>query len=375
MTALTQSIQSVVPNARRKRTKLKLSTIAVYASAFVLLVAIVALGYRAPERGVGPVANVNATQTPGVTEQISVDDVVAANVAVSLASAVDLSVTGSVKEYAAATQAQRLIESSNGLGVSGPTIVALSSASRGITTYTVVDGDTVPSVAAKFGLTADTIRWANNLTGDRLTAGSALNILPSNGITYTIREGDTAQSIAEKYKSDAALIITTNDLEISGVTPGLKIVVPNGILPNNERPGYVAPSTFITGYSAGAGSGRTWLIRYGTPNRGNYAWGNCTAYAFDRRADLGRPIGGNWGNAGSWANSARNAGYVVNRTPAAGAVIQDWGHVAIVEQVLPNGDLELSEMNYYAFGASGANNTVSGRILPAAYVGQYYYIH
>ncbi|NCS83271.1 CHAP domain-containing protein [Candidatus Saccharibacteria bacterium] len=185
--------------------------------------------------------------------------------------------------------------------------------------------------------------------------------------------------MAEKYKGNAALITTYNDLEISGLNTGLKIVIPNGELPTSERPGYVAPvsstSSFITGYSSGAGNGSVWRIRTGTPNNGNYAWGNCTAYAFDRRADLGRPIGANWGNAGSWAWNALNAGYVVNRTPAVGAVIQDWGHVAIVEKVLPNGDLELSEMNYYAFGASGANNVVSGRILPAAYAGQYMYIH
>ena len=89
--------------------------------------------------------------------------------------------------------------------------------------------------------------------------------------------------------------------------------------------------------------------------------------------EMGRPVGAMWGNAGSWAVNARNAGYLVNRTPAAGAVIQDSGHVAIVEKVLPNGDLELSEMNARVPG--GGFNIVSGRILPAGQVGQYYYIH
>ena len=79
------------------------------------------------------------------------------------------------------------------------------------------------------------------------------------------------------------------------------------------------------------------------------------------------------GNAGAWATNARAAGYTVSRTPAAGAVIQDSGHVAIVEAVLPNGDLQLTEMTARVSG--GGFNIVSGRILPAGQVGQYYYIH
>lgn len=351
-----------------------------YAGAFVLLIAIVAVGYRTPQSEAS-VANAGSTASAvpstNVVDSPAVNDVVAADIAASVASATNLSVAGSVAELAVATKVQSQYMVDEGTTATKPGIVELSSASRNISNYTVQDGDTTSSVAAKFGIASETVKWANNLTGDTLTSGSSLNILPRDGIVYTTKDGDTVQSIAEKYKSDAQLITTYNDLELSGVTSGLKIIIPGGVLPNEERPGYVAPvvNTFITGYSAGAGSGRTWLIRYGTPNNGNYAWGNCTAYAFDRRAEMGRSIGANWGNAGSWAYFARNAGYVVDRTPEAGAVIQDWGHVAIVEAVLPNGDLQLSEMNYYAFGASGANNTVSGRILPAAYVGQYYYIH
>jgi surface antigen len=313
-----------------------------------------------------------------------VNEVLATDIAASVAQATDMSVAPNVAELAVSTRVQSEYQSTSGDSstISKPAIVQVSSAGRDITSYAVQEGDTVTSVAAKFNVSSDTIKWANNLNKDTLAAGSTLEILPRDGIAYVVKDGDTVEKIADKYKADASVITTFNDLEINGITPGLKIIIPGGTLPETERPGYVAPrpaytaatgGTYITGYSSGFSSGNTWFIKRGTPNTGAYAFGNCTAYAFDRRAELGSPVGQRWGNAGAWATNARVAGYTVNRTPSAGAVIQDSGHVAIVEVVLPNGDLQLSEMNARVSG--GGFNIVSGRILPASQVGQYYYIH
>ena len=380
-----QGVTASQPTKRSSKGRIKSSTVAIYTSVFALLVAIIAIGYRAPEQdstaaSTAPVANT----TTGSSDRPAVNDIVANDIAASVAAASNLAIAPNVAERAVSTRVQTQYAASDVTSsISKPTIVQLSTASRNITKYAVVDGDTVESVAAKFGISTDTIKWANNLTTSTLAAGSTIDVLPRDGIVYTVKEGDTVQSLADKYKADGSMITTYNDLEISGLTAGLKIVIPGAELPTNERPGYVAPraaatsfatgGTYITGYSAGFSSGNTWFIRKGTPNQGGYAFGNCTAYAFDRRAEIGRPIGRMWGNAGSWATSARSAGYTVNRTPAAGAVIQDAGHVAIVEKVLPNGDLELSEMNASVSG--GGYNIVSGRILPAGQIGQYYYIH
>lgn len=368
-------------NKRSAKGRIKSSTVAIYASIFTLLIAVIAVGYRAPEQATASTPVVaTVAQVP---EQPAVNEVVATDIAASIAQAADLAVAPNVAELAVATRVQSEYKSTSGdmSTISKPAIVEVTDATRDIKTYTVQPGDTTLSVAQKYGISENTIKWANNLSSSTIATGSTLQILPRDGITYIVKDGDTIESIASKYKADASLIVSANDLEISGLTTGLKIVIPNGELPEAERPGYVAPrantayarGTYITGYSSGFSSGKTWFIGKGTPNFGRYAYGNCTAYAFDRRLELGRPIGAMWGNAGAWAINARNAGYTVNRTPVAGAVIQDYGHVAIVERVLPNGDLELSEMN--AFVSGGGFNTVSGRILPSSHVGQYYYIH
>ncbi len=310
------------------------------------------------------------------------NEVVASTIAASVANSTNLAVAPSVNSLAISTQIESELPSSESSSLSKPQILPVSAASRDISAYIVKEGDTVDSVAAQFGITSDTVKWANNLSTDGLTVGSSLEILPRNGIVYIVKSGDTIESIAEKYKGNASIIRTYNDLEISGLTVGLKIIIPDGVLPTTERPGYVAPrpvvsvTNYAVGYSSGF-NGSTWRIKVGTPMyAGNtYYTGNCTAYAYDRRVELGLPVSASWGNAATWARAASAAGLRVSNAPSVGAIVQNgggYGHVAIVERILPNGDLELSEMNAYVSG--GGWNIVSGRILPAANVGQYAYI-
>lgn len=81
-----------------------------------------------------------------------------------------------------------------------------------------------------------------------------------------------------------------------------------------------------------------------------YAWGNCTYWAFALRLKNGNPIPTTWGNANTWDDYALADGYVVNHTPAVGAVYQTdegrWGHVAYVSKVdSASGEWTISEMN------------------------------
>jgi N-acetylmuramoyl-L-alanine amidase len=296
--------------------------------------------------------------------------VVASDIAASVANATNLSVAPSVTSLAISTQIQSELPSTDDSSISKPQIIQVSSASRKITTYTIAPGDTAETVAAKFGITAQTVKWANNLTSDNLTVGNNLDILPRDGIAYTVKSGDTIQSIADKYKADASLITTYNDLEISGITNGLKIIIPNGVLPNTEQPGYVAPVTYYASSASASYAG------YRAGSVGNkYAYGNCTWYAYERREALGMPVGSFWGNGGSWAYSARAAGYVVNGTPSFGAVLVEAGspgHVAVVETVNADGSIVISEMNNAAYGGF---NIINNRTISAGQVSLYQYIH
>ncbi len=110
---------------------------------------------------------------------------------------------------------------------------------QSISTYTVEAGDTIFSIANKFGLKTSSILWANSteLRDDphNLRIGQKLNILPGDGAYYEWHTGDTLASIAEFYGVQPEVIInspvnrikntnlTENDLE-----PGMALFIPGG---------------------------------------------------------------------------------------------------------------------------------------------------
>lgn len=363
-TAVAALQQPMAKRRKRSKSRPKLSTVAMYAGVFVLLVVLVALGFRTPDSG-ATVASVsqdtsstsNTTTTTQTSSDAAVDAVAAAQIAANVAQGTDMTVADAVANDALSSQAaSNIATATTSAAITKPSLVsATSSNSYSVTTYVAQAGDTVQSVAQKFNLSADTIKWVNNLTSNSLAAGTKLQILPTNGTLYTVKAGDTLASIASKYKSDPTRITLFNDLTNDTVTTGQKLILPGGVLPTNEQPGYEAPVTYA---SASSGYGGGSVTMYG----GNgYAFGNCTWYAFNRRAEMGLPISGHWGNASTWAYyAAGTPGFTVNSTPSVGAVAQ-WnayanssigyaGHVGVVESVNADGSITISEMNNYAYG-------------------------
>lgn len=357
---------------KRVRGGPKSTTIAAYAGVFLLLISMVAIGYQPPQKmeTVANAANTTQQGGPQTPEQPSVDQLVATNIAAGIAERAELPIATNVANLSVSLSAEsELAQSSNNI-ISKPQIVQPTADGREMRRYTAQAGDTVQSIAQRFGVSAETVRWANSLNTDAVEVNRQLTIPPVDGVVYVVRAGDTTDSIAAKYSADKARITAFNDLELGGLTPGRSIIIPGGVLPENERPGYVAPRR------GGSGGGsysavNSQLARASAGNR--YAFGNCTSYAYERRLALGRPVGSFWGNAATWAMYARSAGYLVNNTPAVGAVMQNgggYGHVAIVESVNPDGSITVSEMNY-----AGNFNRVTSRTVGAGTAAGFTYIH
>lgn len=372
--------QSATPRGKKANIRL----VATYGGSFLLIISFLAITYQvggtAPQPG-----TVAATQQPsaaivsGEADKVSVDQLTAAAAATDLAEAANLPVAGALRESTTSLHIKKELAQADTEVISKPQLVQVEAASaRGITDYTSKEGDTIARIAAQFGVSAETVRWANNTTSDAIEPGKVVRVPRINGVVYTVKDGDTIQSLAEKYKADAERIVLYNDLDAAAtLRKDAVLVLPGGILPENERPGYVAPrSTGRYGRSSGGGGTTTSRgFSYARASVGNrYARGNCTWYAYERRLALGRPIGSFWGNANTWDNSARAAGYRVDGTPAPGAIIQnDWGgggygHVGIVERV-EGGIIYISDMNYAGY------NVVTQRQIPLSQAGRYKFIH
>lgn len=99
-----------------------------------------------------------------------------------------------------------------------------------VSLYVVHSGDTVAQIAKMFGVTVNTILWANDLhRGASLRDGQHLVILPVNGIQHTVKKGDTLKGLAKKYKGDVDEIIDFNDLAPDqSLSVGDVVIIPNG---------------------------------------------------------------------------------------------------------------------------------------------------
>lgn len=112
----------------------------------------------------------------------------------------------------------------------------------GITTYTVVPGDNLFSVATRFNLQPETVLWSNRYTiGDdphMVYPGQQLVILPVDGTMHIWSAGEGLNGVAEYYKVTPETIInfpgnnlsmnTIGDLSSPNIEPGTQLVIPGG---------------------------------------------------------------------------------------------------------------------------------------------------
>ncbi len=122
----------------------------------------------------------------------------------------------------------------------------ISDKRENIISYRVESGDNVSIVAEKFGISADTIRWANDIKGNTLKEGDELLILPTTGVIYYIERRDTISNIAELHKAKAEEIIAFNNIDEKKIIAGERIIIPGGTpLPPPPAPLRSAPATRI----------------------------------------------------------------------------------------------------------------------------------
>jgi len=128
----------------------------------------------------------------------------------------------------------------------------------GVVKYKIKSGDTLASIANKFDVSVDTIKWANDLKSDIITTGENLDIPPISGIVHRVQSGDSVYSIAEKYSTGAQKIVNFPfnefaDQDTFALVTGQVLFVPDGV-PPSKKP-VINNQPIYPQYFAGQGSG------------------------------------------------------------------------------------------------------------------------
>ena len=173
--------------------------------------------------------------------------------------------------------------------VAATSIAAVSSTSG--TRYTIAKGDTVSSIATKFGVSVSAVLSANGLDrSSTIYAGRTLNIPggdtaaitvaaptavaasvttsapSSNGSRYTIKSGDTVTAIAKQFGISVQALLDANGLNRSSIIfsdQNLTIPGASGSLQTASASPSVAVSSAVTGLSAEASANARTIVRVG----------------------------------------------------------------------------------------------------------------
>lgn len=233
--------------------------------------------------------------------------------------------------------------------------------------YTVQAGDTVEKIASRYGISPDTILWANDIEiNDTLSIGMTLRVPPISGVVYHVSAGDTISDIALRYDVDADEIVRVNNLrDAASIRKGMDLMIPGAAPKKVQKQTEIAKASVPPVSSKSSepkaskqpeisrdpsedddGLQSRYEVKYNGQSHG-FAWGNCTWYVAQHKSVSWR------GNANQWIRNAKAAGVKTGSKPVPGSIVQfsgrgynrSYGHVAIVADVTDD-EIIVKDMNY-----------------------------
>ncbi len=133
--------------------------------------------------------------------------------------------------------------------------VSASKAGNGeISVYVVRHGDALSQIAEMYGVTTNTILWANDLTrATQIKEGDTLVILPVVGVRHMVAKDETLETIVKKYDANLEEVIEYNQLaSAEAIVVGEELMIPGGEIKAPKVKPKATP-TKTSGKKSGAG--------------------------------------------------------------------------------------------------------------------------
>ena len=133
-------------------------------------------------------------------------------------------------------------------------------------------GDSLFNIARRYGVSVDDLRMTNRLSGNAIRAGQRLriprtgeaNVEPSS-VIYTVRSGDTLSTIAGRYGVSVTKLRRLNRLSSSRLQVGQRLEIPEGDEPREPPKPVTASSPKTTEHVVRSGDTLSGIAgRYGT---------------------------------------------------------------------------------------------------------------
>lgn len=227
--------------------------------------------------------------------------------------------------------------------------------------YEVEPWDSLSSIAYDFGISVESILWANWFSKNHIIhPWEEIKFPPVSWLIYSVKKWDTLGKIAKKYKIEVSEIEKQNDLSNSWillawkeiVLPWAEKIIPKAVYKNPTKTTtnkkiptkkYVVKTKTNSSYSV---SKWNYKLTRRKPLPWFAAW-NCTRYVAQYKNVAWR-----W-NANRWMANAKKAWYITWHNPRPWAIIQfsgrwynpRYGHVWIVTEVQDK-YIIVSDMNY-----------------------------
>lgn len=156
-----------------------------------------------------------------------------------------------------------------------------------ILSYTVVAGDSLGAIAAKYGTDTSTLMALNSLTSSNLLqVGKTIRVLTIKGVVHKVTKGDTLWDISMAYKVDSETIQKANpEMVPAALRPGDELIIPGGRMPDRT-------STVSRGASSRSSSSSSSSTSYAWPVKGRITSGfGLRSGGFHEAIDIGVPTG------------------------------------------------------------------------------------